>query len=89
LLTINPRGGLFISDEFLNGEGAHPAAMILGPVEERIIIGNTDLIHEDVVNFGPARGEPVVQRSLNGWLAAATAAEPYNDPCIEPYNFLP
>jgi hypothetical protein len=90
LLTINPRGGLFISDEYFNGTGAYPERMIEGSVGERIIIGSTDMIYEiEGIKTAQETIEPKTVHTREGWIAAAVAAEPYEDPCLEPYNFLP
>ena len=103
LMTVNPRGGVFISDEYFNGEGAQAWQMILGPVGERILIGESKMLYQiETPVMGPLAppkpGKPAEEkpeteaeekRTLDGWVAAAAAIEPYEDPCIEPYSFLP
>ena len=99
LLTVNPRGGVFISDEYFNGEGAQAWQMILGPVGERILIGASKMVYqvENPVMGPPPQpvpgqkpvAEPEEVRTTDGWVAAAAASEPYEDPCIQPYSFLP
>ena len=41
LLTINPRGQLFISDEYFNGEAADAYQIIKSPSDERVLLGRT------------------------------------------------
>lgn len=87
LLTINPRGFLFIADEYFNAEGADAYQLILGPVGERIIVGRTKMVYR--IEGQGESDEVELKRSLDGWLVAATATEPYKDPCLQPYSFLP
>ena len=87
MMTVNPRGGVFISDEYFNSEGARVHEMVVGPVGERIFIGESDMVY--TTEPKTPNEEPVIIRSLDGWVAAAASAEPYVDPCLEPYNFVP
>ncbi len=86
LLTINPRGILFSSNEFFNGKGVRAYQMLLGPNKERLLIGVTDMIYK-IEGPEPDSFEP--KKSQEGWIVAATATELYNDPCKSPYVFLP
>jgi hypothetical protein len=87
MMTVNPRGGVFISDEYFNGEGARAYEMVIGPVGERIFIGDTDMMY--TAEPKTPKDEPAITRSLDGWVAAAASSEPYVDPCLEPYDFVP
>lgn len=79
LLTINPRGVLFISDEFFNGEGLDAYQMLPDPDGTRILIGATQMVYQVENAVDKTRAQA---RSQDGWLAAATPMEPYEDPCV-------
>lgn len=57
LLTMNPRGVLFVSDEFFNGKGVDAHNLTSTPTGERLIIGDTVLEHQienvETGEFGP------------------------------------
>lgn len=79
LLTINPRGVLFLGDEYFNGDGSVGNELIMGAKKERIIIGQTDVLYqiED-----PKTGDIVnTQTDQEGWVVAAAPMESYKDPC--------
>lgn len=86
LLTINPRGQLFISNEYFNGEGADGHEIIRSPSGERVILGATKMKY---TIEGPTLEEPEIKRSQEGWVLVAEAAEPYIDPCIQPFAAVP
>jgi hypothetical protein len=86
LLTINPRGFLFVSDEFFNAEGSDAWQLVPGPEGSRIIVGATDMVYQDEAQEAK---DPLVKKSLDGWVAVAIAAEPYKDPCVQNYSFMP
>ena len=46
LLTLNPRGVIFDSQAFFQGEAADAQSMILGPAKERILIGHTQVAYQ-------------------------------------------
>ena len=79
LLTLDPRGGILASDEYFSGEGAFAWQMIEGQLGERILIGGSKMVYR--IEGKPGE-EPVIKRSQDGWLAAATEPEPYEDPCV-------
>jgi hypothetical protein len=86
LLTINPRGVLFISDEYFNGKGADAPQVFFGAHQERILVGGAIIDHQIK---GPDGDPPKTKRSLDAWVAAATAMERYKDPCIQPKPYMP
>lgn len=59
LLTLNPRGLIFDSQAFSQGEIADAQSMILGPAKERILIGHTQIAYqkEDVEMSGSDDGD--------------------------------
>lgn len=79
LLTLDPRGGILASDEYFSGEDAFAWQMIEGQLGERILIGASKMIYR--IEGKPGE-EPVIKRSQDGWLVAATEPEPYDDPCV-------
>lgn len=95
LLTLNPRGLIFDSQAFFQGEIADAQSMILGPARERILIGHTQVAYkkeavelsgsdegEEMKNDGVKdMGEETITRSDEGWIVAAPRAEKYEDPC--------
>lgn len=90
LLTLNPRGVIFDSATFFQGEGVDAERMILGPAGERILIGQTQMAYtvDPVVVEGSDTGAAektesaaVVKRSLEGWIVAAPRVSSYEDPC--------
>ena len=86
LLTINPRGQLFISDEYFNGEAADAYQIIKSPSDERVLLGRTKMKYTIET---PGEPEPKIIRSHEGWVLVGQAAEPYNDPCIQPFQAAP
>ena len=83
LLTINPRGQLFISDEYFNGEGTDGAQLISGANGERVIIGSTKMAYqiEDALTDNVQ-----TVRSVEGWVLVGAASDPYSDPCIRRFS---
>ena len=80
LLTLNPRGMIFDSQAFFQGEAADAQSMILGPAKERILIGHTQVAYQK--EGGEVQdNEETVKRSDEGWIVAAPRAEKYEDPC--------
>jgi len=80
LLTINPRGVMFIGDEYFNASGAYAYDMFFGPNDERIMLGSTykgyQIERED-------DEPPEVVFSHDAWILAAAQMEHYKDPCRE------
>ena len=82
VLTLNPRGVIFDSQEFFSGEGTDAMQLLRGPAEERIIIGQSDMMYTlEKQGEGEDATEEVVKRSQDGWIVAAPAMAVYEDPC--------
>ena len=93
LLTINPRGVLFVSDEFFNGAGVDAYRLLPNEHGERLVIGRTIIDHQIEEDFegkplGPMPegqelppDETFLLRSSEGWVIAFTAVDGYEDPC--------
>jgi hypothetical protein len=79
LLTLTPRGILFVSDEYFNSEGAQAEQMIIGPVGERIMIGATEVAYSAPATEGK---DTKTTRSQKAWVVAGTSMELSNDPCM-------
>lgn len=82
LLVLNPRGTIFDSAHYFNGEGTDAFALIRGFMDERVIVGASDMAYtlqdeSDEISAGMAD----VQRSREGWMVAVPAMDSYNDPC--------
>ena len=93
LLTLNPRGVLFSSDEFFNGEAVDAYALMASKGAERLIIGETRVAykieHSRAINEqGPEIPDEVVC-SQEGWVVAATGVDPYPDPCRQRERVMP
>ncbi len=81
LITLNPRGVLFSSDEYFNGDGSTAHALIMGSRNERIIIGETKVTN---VIKDPKTGLEVgTEKDQQGWVVAASSMEEYKDPCVK------
>ena len=89
LVTFNPRGVIFDSLAYFEGDKAQVQRMILGPSRERIMIGSALVPYQDETMSGgddmkmveKGNGKAIKKRSSEGWIVAAPAAEPYQDPC--------
>jgi len=86
LVTLNPRGVIFDSQAYFQGEIADAYDMILGPARERILIGASRILHRKdgaVVSVGDEKDVDVgsAQRRYSGWILAAPAVDAYDDPC--------
>ncbi|MCC7305888.1 MAG: hypothetical protein IT558_06490 [Alphaproteobacteria bacterium] len=92
LLTLDPRGVVQASDIYYNGEGADAGQLVPGNKGERILFGSTDMMYK---NYAQAEGKEKTENpapsksSVDGWIAAATAMEPYKDPCAPVQAFQP
>lgn len=86
LLTINPRGQLFMADEYFNGEGAAAKSMIFSPRAERVMIGDTRIAYTVQNSDGQ---EELTLINPQGWVVVAEPSEPYSDPCIQPFKATP
>ncbi len=86
LLTLNPRGTLFVSNAFFNGQGVDAFNLVQSMERERVLFGETLLKHE-VELEGPGQesgDETMVKTVLNseGWVLTAPRVDSYEDPCI-------
>ncbi|MCB9983473.1 MAG: hypothetical protein H6861_07375 [Rhodospirillales bacterium] len=93
LLTLNPRGVMFSSDEFFNGEAVNAYALMPSKGAERLIIGDTKVAYkiehgQNADMPGPQMPDEVVS-SLEGWVVGATGVDPYLDPCRVKKRELP
>lgn len=62
LLTLNPRGVILDNSDFFNGEGADAYSLMLGPADERIIMGASMMAYEiEAVDPGAIMG-PMPQK---------------------------
>ncbi len=88
VLTLSPRGVLLLSDTYYNSEGVGAYDLFLGPNQERILAGYSDVAYRDE---DPAHPEEDVRisRSREAWVVAGAPAEPYNDPCVQSYDIIP
>ena len=86
ILTLNPRGLMFGSDEFFHGAGVDAFQMIEGVGGIRLVSGKSRINHvieavkTDEDDKMPEESQ--TKPSMEGWLIAAPAAEPYEDPCV-------
>jgi hypothetical protein len=104
LLTLNPRGSMFSSEPYINGEAVDGYQMILGPNKEHIVIGRT-LVERTAgpakpdepktdpkaasAKTEPAKVKVATVKTQDAWIVATPSTEPYKDPCIQSFNFLP
>ena len=87
VVTLNPRGVIFDSQAYFQGEVADASDLLIGPAGERILIGTTRIAYqkEDDVMSGDdgsvSEAQPIEKRSLEGWIVATPRANRYEDPC--------
>jgi hypothetical protein len=95
LFTLNPRGVLFNGDAFFNGAGVDAFHFLQNPHRERVIFGETRVVHQiqdaekmaEKVFGGVAgpdgEGDDGIERvsSREGWVIAAPRVDSYEDPC--------
>lgn len=74
LVTMNPRGVMFDSQSFFNGDGADAYQMIEGSARERVIIGESHVPYM-------IEGQDLTKHSHEGWIVAAPSMGTYDDPC--------
>ncbi len=89
VLTLNPRGMVFSNDAYFNGVAVDAHQMLFGPNKERILIGASDVeyVIEDPEAAEGVEPEKVLTQEV--WLTAATASDPYDDPCVQAVRVLP
>ena len=87
VVTLNPRGVVFDSQAYFQGEIADVHDFVLGPSGERIMVGTTQIAYQqenDVVSGDGAKaeaGKPIEKRSNEGWIIATPKVDSYIDPC--------
>ncbi len=87
VLTLSPRGVILLSNSYYNGRGGYAVDMLLGPNQERILVGSSRIAH--VIENENDPDDTRVELSLEGWVVAGAPVEPYDDPCVQAYSFLP
>lgn len=80
LLTFNPRGDLFTSDEFFNGEGVDAVRLIQTPRKDRLILGSTRVVER--IGLVQDGDDAETKVTVDAWAVAAPRPEHYEDPCI-------
>ncbi len=86
LITLNPRGVIVDSLAYFNSESAIANDTIFGPAQERILVGHSRIAYKkENIDMTGQKGEAeqggVIKRSEAGWIVAAPAMPPYEDPC--------
>jgi hypothetical protein len=79
IVTLNPRGLLLSNDSFFNSGGVRAHKMIPPEGPQRIIIGETDMLYQQEVK---GQADPIIHRSLDGWVIQSVPTESFEDPCI-------
>lgn len=87
VLTLSPRGVILLSNSYYNGKGGHALDMLLGPNQERILVGSSDIAHLTENEANPE--DIMIEISPEAWVVAGSPVEPYDDPCVQSYSFLP
>lgn len=83
LMTFSPRGYLMNVEEFTEAQGAQTYTLREGFQGERIMGGYTQIKYAEGAT---SNGIPI--NTYDGWLVAAPALDPYEDPCL-PKSYLP
>jgi len=87
IVTLNPRGVIFDSQAYFEGEIADGEDLLVSPAGERIIIGSAQIAYQEqneAVSGDDAAGDtakPIERRSYEGWIIATPRADSYVDPC--------
>lgn len=92
LMSVNPRGELFSSDEYFNGAGVDAYQLLQSAGVEQLVIGATRIDHKIEAMQGPQLpGETAIKtvRSSEGWVIATPGIDPYDDPCKAKKRTLP
>lgn len=90
LLTLSPRGRLMDVESFSDGQGARGYMIKSGYYGERVVVGHVQNI-KPKTEWGDEGAEEEKENIesipylYDGWIYAATALEPYDDPCIRKY----
>ncbi len=82
ILTLSPRGVVLLSDTYYNGNGARAFDMFLGPNQERIMAGYSDVVYRDEDPVHPEK-DVRESKSREAWVLAGAPVEPYDDPCVQ------
>jgi hypothetical protein len=83
LITLNARGILFYSEDYLNARGAYVSQMIRGSKGERVLAGYTmsEASADELPQEEYEALNPQFDHSMYGWVIAVPANDPYDDPC--------
>ena len=87
IVTLNPRGVIFDSQAYFQGEIADGEDLLVNPAGERIIIGKTQVAYQKETLELSGDGaqnmseKPIETRSYEGWIIATPRADSYVDPC--------
>jgi hypothetical protein len=86
VITLNPRGHWYMTDEYMNAAGSRGFDLMEGPNGERVVLGRTrNIYHVEKEREGlDGLMETVMEMeySRDGWIVAGTALEEYDDPCV-------
>jgi hypothetical protein len=90
LLILDPRGIILQSRSYFNAGGVQGFGMVLGKKGEPVVLGHTDVMYR-IENPTPQKGDPTFEEKMSreAWALAAAPNDPYQDPCIQPYRFIP
>lgn len=87
IVTLNPRGVIFDSQAYFQGEIADGEDLLVSPAGERIIIGKTQIAYQKETlelsgdDAKVMAEKPIESRSYEGWIVATPRADSYVDPC--------
>lgn len=87
LLTINPRGDLFASDEFYNGDGVDAVRLMETDTKNRLIVGSTRT--RERVGLVQDGDDAESKVTVDAWAVSAPRADKYEDPCVPKVRELP
>ena len=89
LLTLSPRGRLMDVESFSDSQGAQGYALKSGYYGERVVVGHVQNIPPKIEGKeneeADLKNTASVPYLFDGWIFAATALEPYDDPCVRKY----
>ena len=76
LLTFSPRGYLMNLESFTDGQNAQALRVKSGHIEERLVVGYAQSMMPDGMD-----ANKLSSYVFDGWIFAATALDPFDDPC--------
>ncbi len=87
IMTFTAQGTVDALEDFVEGQNAMPLKLVSGESGERIIVGYAQTsFGEDQVGNAP---KDAPSYTYDGWILAAPALRPYQDPCISPAAMSP